>query len=523
MNAQLKELVEKGEERDGNIEFKKSLCRDIHLQRERQSSLEAQMRHRILSGDGVAVYGIGISDSGELAGISRKRFEETVEVLSEIASNIGAEIKSVERFSVEDGLIGIIEITEVTTSDKRQLLIGTAGHVDHGKSTLVGSLVTGKQDDGELREYLDVNPHEIERGLSADLSYAVYGFKEDGTPIHMDNPDRNGERSSIVANSEKVVSLIDTVGHEPWLRTTIRGIVGQRIDYGLLTVAANEGPTKVTREHLGVLLAMEIPTIVAITKTDLVSEETIQEIKEQIEKLLEDVNCQAIDCSETDINSIVSRIDSSTLPVTETSAVTREGFSELDALLYSLPKKTDNISEQFKMYIDRTYVISGVGTVVSGTIKSGELKEGDTLYMGPDANGEYITTKAKSIEIHYQPVKKAKNGQIVSVALQNVSEEDVRRGMVLSKGEPTATKEFIADVMVLNHPTKISDGYEPVIHLETISESIVVTPDNSPLLPGDTGQIQAKFKFNKYHIEEGQRFVFREGKSKGVGTIKEII
>ena len=136
--------------------------------------------------------------------------------------------------------------------DDEHIVVGTAGHVDHGKSTLVGSLVTGQPDDGEggTRSYLDVQPHEIERGLSADLSYGVYGFV-DGEPARVDDPTRKGDRAAVVADADRLVSFVDTVGHEPWLRTTIRGLVGQKLDYGLLTVAADDGPTETPNRPTG--------------------------------------------------------------------------------------------------------------------------------------------------------------------------------------------------------------------------------------------------------------------------------
>jgi elongation factor 1-alpha len=83
-------------------------------------------------------------------------------------------------------------------------------------------------------------------------------------------------------------------------------------------------------------------------------------------------------------------------------------------------------------------------------------------------------------------------------------------------------KRFEAEVMVLNHPTRIGAGYEPVVHLETISEAAVFEPEGGQLLPGDTGTTDVEFKFRPYLVEPGQRFVFREGRSKGVGTVTEV-
>jgi elongation factor 1-alpha len=88
--------------------------------------------------------------------------------------------------------------------------------------------------------------------------------------------------------------------------------------------------------------------------------------------------------------------------------------------------------------------------------------------------------------------------------------------------DPEPVREFEAEVVVLNHPTKIGEGYEPVVHLETVSEAAVFEPESGRLLPGDNGRTTVRFKFRPYLVEEGQRFVFREGRSKGVGTVRSI-
>lgn len=524
----LQEAIEVGEEENGKIEFKKSLSKNIHLSDGKRTSLVAQLRHRVISGDGEAQYVIGVDDSGRIDGLPREDFEETLDVLSIVSEEAKAHISNVETWPVdnesENHLVGLATIREGErkNTDINHLVVGTAGHVDHGKSTLIGSLVTGQSDNGkgELRSYLDVQPHEIERGLSADLSYAVYGFSENGEVMHLNNPDRTHERSQVVEDAEKLVSFVDTVGHQPWLRTTIRGLVGQRLDYGLLAVSAVSGPTDTTREHLGILLAMGLPTIVTITKTDLVDEEQLDAVELELEQLLRDTGCTALLGSRHNTETLISDIDSQVVPIIRTSAITMEGIDTLNYMFSELPKKElEKDTGDFKMYVDKTYVIEGVGTVVSGSILSGSVSVGDELYLGPTQNGEYISTKSRSIEIHYHRVDKAKAGQLVSIAIKNVEADEVRRGMLLSEKKPEPTNEFEAEIMILNHPTRIGGGYEPVIHLETISESVRLYPENGPLLPGDTGKSKVEFKFNPYVVEEGQRFIFREGNSKGVGTV----
>lgn len=527
--AKLQEAIESGEEKNGSIEFKESLSKNLHLSGEKRDSLVAQLRHRVLSGDGTATYVIGVQDCGEIKGLSQGELEETLDVLSVLSESADSHISSVETWSVGDSENKLVALATIKEGKKEletnHLVVGTAGHVDHGKSTLVGSLVTGDSDDGKgsIRSYLDVQPHEIRRGLSADLSYAVYGFTDNNKPIHLTDPNRNQERSRVVEKSDKLVSFVDTVGHEPWLHTTIRGLVGQRLDYGLLVVSAEEGPTDTTQEHLGVLLAMGLPTIVAITKTDLVEEEQVNRVEKEVEQILRDAGCTALPSDRYQTETLVNDISSEVIPVVRTSAVSSEGLDTLNKLFSVLEKnQVETDTDEFKMYIDKTYVIEGVGTVVSGSVKSGTISVGDEIYLGPTENGDYIETKCRSIEIHYHQVDSASAGQLVSIAIRNVNPEQVRRGMVLTEEKLEPVEEFEAEVMILNHPTRIKEGYEPVIHLETISEAIELYPEDSTLLPGDKGKSKVKFKFNPYLIEPGQRFIFREGDSKGVGTVLEV-
>jgi elongation factor 1-alpha len=517
----LRRALERGERDGGAIEFKERLTREIHLADGRMESLVAQLRHRVLSGDGEATYVVGVTDDGGLAGIAPEAFSETMDVLSLLAEEADAHIADVETWSAgadgegdAAGLVGLATVRE-----------GAMFATDD--STLVGSLVTGQADDGQggTRGFLDVQPHEVERGLSADLSYAVYGFAEDaGDPVRMDNPHRKSDRARIVEEADRLVSFVDTVGHEPWLRTTIRGLVGQKLDYGLLVVAADDGPTATTREHLGILLATELPTIVAITKTDVVTDERLAAVEREVESTLRDVGETPLPVDRYGVDTAVAEVGDGVVPVLRTSAVERTGLDTLDRLFETLPKRATPEREAFRMYVDRSYKVTGVGAVASGTVNSGVVEAGDELLLGPMADGSFREVEVRSIEMHYHRVDRATAGRIVGIALKGVDEEDVERGMALvpRDADPTPVRSFDAEVMVLNHPTRIQPGYEPVVHLETLSEAAVFTPAEGRLLPGDTGRTRVRFKFRPYLVEAGQRFVFREGSSKGVGTVRAV-
>lgn len=518
---ELLELVKYGERE--NVEFKEYLT-ESHLKEGKRQSLACQMNHRIIMGKGIAYYVIGVSDSGKMKGISKLELKKSIDILNLIAKEIEAKVERTEIYNVKNGYVALIKIRKEKA--KEHLLIGTAGHVDHGKSTLVGCLVTGKADDGDgaTRIFLDVLKHEIERGLSADISYAVLGFIN-GKAIKMKNPLSKSEKAWIVENSDKLVSFVDTVGHEPWLRTAIRGFLGQKIDYGLLVIAANDGIMRTTKEHLGILLAMDLPVIVAITKIDMVHEERVKGVIEEVSRLLRNVGRIPIVIKRySEVLKASESLSKNPLivPIIPTSAITLEGYDILERLIYLLPKRSIE-SREFLMYIDRIYKITGVGTVVSGSIKSGVISEGEEVFVGPFPDGEFKRVKVQSIEMHYYRVERAKAGDIVGIAIKGLKGDRLRRGMVLSKSPPIAVREFDAEIIVFTHPTRIMPGYEPVLHCETISETVIFKKmDKEFLKAGDRGKVRIRFKYHPNYVFSGQKFIFREGKSKGMGEVLKV-
>lgn len=528
MTANIHDITKYGE-RD-NIEFKENLNVDYHLKKERKQHLASQMKYRMERGEGKAIYFIGVHDEGHLIGLPEPEYDESIFVLENIAQEIGAEILELEKHPAKHGSVAKALIGKSPKNKKDHLLIGVAGHVDHGKSTLVGTLTTGSLDkgSGQTRIFLDVQKHEIERGLSADLSFAVYGFSN-GNTVRLKNPLKKNEKSKLVEKCDKVVSFVDTVGHEPWLRTTIRGIVGQKLNYGLLIIAADQGPTHITKEHLGIILAMELPVLVAMTKVDLVTPEKSKEVQQQIFELLKLVGRIPFMVKNLkDADFVSKNINQHIVPVIKVSPVTGEGLDILDHLFLKLkiPSNGKDLKKPFMMYIDKIYSVLGVGTVVSGTVRQGQIKKGDKLLIGPTNLGEYIETNSKSIEMHHYRKDIADAGDVVGISITGMDVDEIKRGMILCSPEyPAQTvRQFEAEVAILVHPTTIKSGYECIAHIETIAETMTFEPiDNEYLSAGDTGTIKMTFKYRPCCIREGQKLIFREGRSKGVGTVTRIL
>ncbi len=252
------------------------------------------------------------------------------------------------------------------------LTVGTAGHIDHGKTTLVEAL-TGKN--------TDRLPQERERGISIDLGYAPLELP-DGTWL----------------------SVVDVPGHERFVRTMVAGATG--IDLFLLAIDANEGARQQTHEHLAILRLLGIERgVVALTKADLVDEETLELARAEAEELVPGAHVVAV------------------------SARTGAGLDELRAALADAAGEQPHAGGDgpARLYVDRAFTLHGIGTVVTGTLWSGSIGEGDELRAEPGGR----SVRVRSVQVHDRPVERAESGQRVAVALPGVERHELRRGDAL--------------------------------------------------------------------------------------------
>jgi selenocysteine-specific elongation factor len=283
------------------------------------------------------------------------------------------------------------------------LTAGTAGHVDHGKTTLVRAL-TGKD--------TDRLPEERARGISIDLGYAPLELA-DGTTL----------------------SLVDVPGHERFVRTMVAGATG--IDLFLLVVDAGEGARAQTHEHLAVLRLLGVEHgVVAVTKADLVDEETLALAVEELTELVPGS------------------------PVVAVSGVTGAGLDRLRAGLASAAAAVEPRRADFptRLFVDRSFTLRGIGTVVTGTLWSGSIGTGDRLRLEPSGRD----VRARSVQVHDEPVERAAPGQRVAVSLPGVERADVRRGDVLVA--PGAFPSSYRLEVSLEELEPIADGARLSVH-----------------------------------------------------------
>jgi GTPase len=188
--------------------------------------------------------------------------------------------------------------------------------------------------------------------------------------------------------------------------------------------------------------------------------------------------------------------------------------------------RTSHDNEPVEFQIDDIYWVDGVGTVVSGTCLAGVIKLNDTLLLGPDSLGAFHPVPIKSIHRKRMPVSVIRSGQTASFALRKFTKKDVRKGMVLVSPalNPVSCYEFQAEVLILHHPTTISTNYQAMIHVGSIRQTAsIATMDKEVLRTGDRGIITFRFIRHPEYLRTGTRLVFREGRTKAVGSVVSIV
>jgi selenocysteine-specific elongation factor len=323
--------------------------------------------------------------------------------------------------------------------EKRHIVIGTAGHIDHGKSALVKAL-TGIDPD-RLKE-------EKERGMTTDLGFVFYG----------DN-----------------ATIIDVPGHEKFVRHMVAG--ASTIDFVMFVIAADDGIMPQTYEHLEILKLLAIKKgVVVITKKDLVKDDRLQSVINDVKTLLKD-----------------SFLENA--PIIAVSNTTLEGIDELKKILDKLIQETEAKIDRgiFRMGIDRCFVIKGFGTVAAGTVLSGKTKVGDTLELLPEKK----SVKIRGIEVHGKQVNEVGTGYRAAINLVGAEKEEIERGDVLAQPGFFEPSEFLnASLYLLSNVGKPLKTFERLrIHLGT-KEILgrVVFLDKKILQPGEKAMVQFRLE-----------------------------
>ena len=340
----------------------------------------------------------------------------------------------------------------------KHVILGTAGHIDHGKTALVKAL-TGIDTD-RLKE-------EKERGITIELGFTF-----------LDLP--SGIRLGIV----------DVPGHEKFVKHMVAGAWG--IDLVALVIAADEGVMPQTREHLDICSLLKVKKgLVILTKIDLVDGELLDLVKEEVKEIVQDTFLKGA-------------------PILSVSSITGEGIADLVATLDDLSHDIEERSAEglFRMPVDRVFTMKGFGTVVTGTMVSGTLSVGETVEILPGG----LKGKVRSLQVYNQPVEKAFAGERTAVNLQGIETSVVERGNVLVRPET-----FIPTQMVDTYLEYLSRASRPLKHRARVRLHVgttltIASPfllDRDGVSPGEGGYVQ--FRLDRPIVALPQdRFVIRD-------------
>jgi GTPase len=288
-----------------------------------------------------------------------------------------------------------------------------------------------------------------------------------------------------------------------------------------------------TKEHLGLVIALKIPLFVVISKIDLTPEERKKRTISELKKLLKIPGVSKVPLMVKNIDdAIVAALNisrKSVVPIFELSAVEGTGIEELIQFLQLLTSnRRTNIQTngEFRAYVDDIFHVPGVGTVVAAMVYSGSMKTNESIHLGPFDDGSFKEVRIKSIHYKRVPTDQVVEGQNATFALAKFKKEDVRKGMVLlsTKHGSSSIYEFEAEIYVLYHSTTIKKGYTPVIHCRSIRQSAQMTQiDQEIIRTGDRATVHFRFMYRPEHIRVGQRIVFREGRTKGIGIVSKVL
>jgi len=345
--------------------------------------------------------------------------------------------------------------------ENRYLVLGTAGHIDHGKTTLIKAL-TGVDCD-RLSE-------EKARGITIDIGIA-----------HWDLPDGTQ------------LGIVDMPGHRRFIRNMVAGAVG--IDIVMLVIAADDGVMPQTREHLHIARMLGVRTgLVALTKVDMVDEELTELAQADVEELIEGTFLDGC-------------------PIIPVSGITGQGLDKLTETVQqvaaALPSRS--LGDRFRMPIDRCFSIKGAGTVVTGTTLAGHVSVDDELEIVPGSK----RVRIRGIQVHGENVKECGAGYRAALNVVGIDKDEVGRGHVLvTPNSLETTYMFDAELELLAEPYRpLKRGTEVMIHIGTTELTAKLFPlDTEMLMPGETGLVQLRLN-QELAVAVGDRLIVRDSES----------
>ncbi|KDO17013.1 hypothetical protein SPRG_17550 [Saprolegnia parasitica CBS 223.65] len=509
----------------GNVEYKVQL---LNPSPERFQHLVTQMNWRLNEGHGEAFYEMGVSDGGRIVGMSPEDLEMSLATLYRMCQVLGAEMRLVTlRDGNEPGRkaarVCISRIAD--THAKKQVRVSVIGSVESGKSTLIGVLTRGCLDDGHGLARMQVfrHLHEVEDGRTSSISEQIMGVTKDGK-ICKFNTLESRHASSIESQSHKLVMFSDLAGHERYLKITATGLTSQFPDYAMLVVDATQGVQQMTREHLQIVLGLDVAVFVVVTKADVAAAARIAATVAEVQSLLE---VTITGCTGApDRRAIVDEervARAGSVPIFIVSSVTGASLPQLQTFLASiLPTRVWTSRDECSAEVHLSgYYDTEAGSIVTGLVKSGTVSVGDSLLLGPTATGAFYGVHVKSIEVQRTPAKRIFAGQAGALLLSINSAIDfsmMRKGMMLVHPSlsPIATRQFDAEVQLVNESVVLKENVQGVIHAGPIQQTAKIV---RVAYAKDVCHLRFEFVYCSEYLRPDLPLVFRASRTHAVGKV----
>ncbi|CAI2354613.1 unnamed protein product [Caenorhabditis sp. 36 PRJEB53466] len=523
----------------GNIEYKAKL---VNPTTSRIQHLITQMKWRLREGQGEAIYEIGVEDGGAMSGLTDGELKASLHTLRTMALALDASMVVLTEKDVTVKGSGlrrtVVEVLVRKVPESQQFIevrLAVLGGCDVGKSTLCGVLTQGIRDDGNGKARIGIfrYPHEVRTGKTSSVCNDVIGFDNRGKLVNY----AKNSLEEMVEKSSKLVTLIDLAGDAKYQKTTIHGLTGYTPHFACLVVAADRGITWATREHLGLIAALNIPTFVLITKKDLVEPDRLKQICKDVSILLNRAGLMArgkrVKRKRDAVKAAQELCSGSIVPLLAVSSVSGEGFRILRTLLNCLStagtmkSRLDLVTLPAFFTIEELYNVPHVGQVVGGMLSEGQLHEGADVLVGPLKDGSFEKVAVGSIRRSRQAVACVNPGEAASISLNLPDGIILRRGMVLTSviAPPPVCYEFTANLLLLCHSTKqICEGFQATVFIGSVCATATITQitDSDYMRPGKWSIVRMCFAYQPEVIREGSPIILRQGKTKGMGEVLKV-
>jgi GTPase len=505
------------------------------------------MRNRILEGQGECMVKIGINAAGAPTGLPEEEFATALSTIRKVAECVSASVSTVVEKTIKDTPIkkcAELLVRRFGEEDYIDMRIAICGNVDSGKSTFTGVLTKGVLDNGRglVRQRVFRHKHEMETGRTSSVSEQFIGFDSIGNVVNYNEWKKEEDlqhvkhhlsSKELAEKSAKMITFYDLAGHEKYLKTTVMGMTGSMPDYACIVMSANNGIQRMTKEHLGLCLALKIPFFCVITSIDRCPDVVLKNTTASVVKLLKAGGVHKLPYMVRNADDVVicakNIKDDRIAPVFHVSNVTGENLDLVRTFLNLLPVRRDwsrLATLPTEVVIDAVYHVAGVGTVVGGIVAQGVIHPNDTILLGPNPNGQFRQAVIRSIHVKQVPVNKVEAGTAACFALKKERRSDIRKGMVMldTRTRPQAVWEFEAEIVVLYHSTTIQNNYQPVVHIGNVRQSCAITLMERDLMrTGDKDTCKFRFLYKPEYVKVGAKLIFREGRTKGLGTITAVI